>query len=46
MSDPKPSPPTQEDEDALDESLDESFPASDPPSQTDPAHTGTGTKPA
>ncbi|WP_158746751.1 hypothetical protein [Acidisphaera sp. L21] len=46
MADPKSPPPTQADEDALDESLDESFPASDPPSQTDPAHSGNGTKPA
>ena len=40
MSDTKRTPPPTEDEE-LDDALDESFPASDPPSQTDPAN-GTG----
>jgi hypothetical protein len=39
MSDPK-----ETDEDALDEALDESFPASDPPSMTEP-HTADPPKP-
>jgi hypothetical protein len=42
---PDPDAPNKHDEDALDEALDESFPASDPPSQTQP-HPADPPKPA
>ena len=44
MSDTKPTPPSPEEDEALDDALDDTFPASDPPSQTDPTK-GTGRPP-
>ncbi len=38
MSGTKPATPEPSADAELDEALDESFPASDPPSQTDPSH--------
>jgi hypothetical protein len=43
---PKPANTNTEGEAALDEALDESFPASDPPSQTDPSRSITHEEPA
>ena len=38
MSGTKPTVPEPTEDEELDEALEESFPASDPPSQTDPSH--------
>ena len=41
MSDTKTTPPDPDQDEKLDDALEDTFPASDPPSQTDPTH-GTG----
>ncbi len=38
MSGTKPATPAPSEDEELDDALDDSFPASDPPSQTDPSH--------
>ena len=38
MSGTKPDTPEPSEDEQLDDALDDSFPASDPPSQTDPSH--------
>ena len=45
MSESKPADPDMDEDEKLDDALDDTFPASDPPSQTDPTHGTTAPAP-